>query len=157
MIFLFFYYIFIVLLITNALNLRSNKYIFYKEYSAIVSLLPFVKLHDLIIIYDSKKPSKIITIDYTPKLHDLSNLILGKDVPGFIRIKELQSWNLETWYKTPSVSIKDIPDYKLRKTLNNVKNLWNKKDMNLYNNNCKHFTNFAIQYLLTLDTFEKKE
>ena len=156
---MFFLYIFLVLLIIN--TIKTQKYHFYKEYTAIVSFMPYLKLHDVVIIYNDNKES-IITIDYTPLLQDntigLINLFTGKNVPANIRIRKLKSWHLDKWYQTKPISIDDIYDFNLRKHLLTIQNKWNnnKKEMNLYKHNCKHFSHFVVNYLSTLDSFFKE-
>jgi hypothetical protein len=168
---MFFFFIFFVLIITNAL--KNKNYIYYKEYAAIVNFFPNLKLHDIIVIYPLKKSNSIsnsvnniITIDFSPSIENnenmIFNLLIGNNVPANIRIKSLSSWNLENWYNTPSLPIHEIPDYKLRQNILSIQNKWKKyykkgNRMNLYNHNCKHFSNFVIQYLSCLDTFQYKK
>jgi len=156
---MFFLYIFFVLMIIT--SIKTQKYHFYKEYTAIVSFMPHLKLHDVVIIYKDNKES-IITIDYTPLLQDntniLKDLFTGKNVPAHIRIRKLKSWDLDKWYQTKPISIDDIYDFNLRKHLLTIQNKWNnnKKEMNLYKHNCKHFSHFVVNYLSTLDSFFKE-
>jgi len=164
---MFFFFIFFVLLITNAIKIKN--FAFYKEYAAIVNFFPNLKLHDIIVIYPLKNynsVNNIITIDFSPSIENNENLILnlliGNTVPANIRIKSLSTWNLENWYNSPSLSIHEIPDYKLRQNLLSIQNKWKKyykkgNRMNLYNHNCKHFSNFVIEYLSCLDSFQYKK
>jgi len=155
---MFFLYIFFVLMIIT--SIYPQKYHFYKEYTAIISFMPNLKLHDIIVIYKINSKS-IITIDYTPSLQDNTNglidLLSGKNVPAHIRIRKLNSWDLDKWYQTKPVSIDNIYDSNLRKHLLTIQNNWNKKEtgMNLYKHNCKHFSHFIMNYLSTLDSFFK--
>jgi hypothetical protein len=142
-------------------SIKPQKYHFYKEYAAIISFMPNLKLHDIIVIYkiDSKS---IYTIDYSPLVPDnidvLKDLFTGKNVPANIRIRKLKSWDLDKWYQTKPISIDDIYDSNLRKHLLTIQNKWNnnKKEMNLYKHNCKHFSHFVVNYLFTLDSFFKE-
>ena len=159
---MFIFYIFFVLIIINAVKIKN--YTFYKEYAAIVNFLPNLKLHDIIVICplkNSNSNNNIITIDFTPSIQNndnmILNLLIGNNVEANIRIKSLPTWNLKDWYQSPSLSIHEIPDFKLRKNLLNIKNKWKKgNNMNLYNHNCKHFSNFVIQYLSCDESFQYK-
>ena len=154
---MFILYIFVVLIIIS--SIQTNKYFYYKEYSAIVNFLPNLKLHDVVIIYSNKK-NGIFTIDFTPNQDNtnmLINFLLGQNVPAHIRIRKLNSWDLEKWYKIKPISINQIYDYKLRKNFLNIQKNWKNKEMNLYEYNCKHFSNFVINYLSSLDSFLYKD
>jgi len=150
---MFFLYILLVLIIVK------KKYFFYKEYTAIVSIMPHLKLHDIVIISEYKS-NTLYTIDYTPTIQDnalvVKDLLIGKNVPADIRIRKLNSWDLDKWYQTKTISIDQINDFTLRKHLLKIQNEWNKKEkgMNLYYHNCKHFSQFIINYLLN-DSFFK--
>lgn len=145
-------------------SIKTQKYHFYKEYTAIVSFIPNLKLHDVVIIHkiDSKS---IYTIDYTPtnQVNLLQDLLIGKNVPAYIRFRKMNSWDLDKWYQSKPISIDDVYDYNLRKKLLTILNEWNKKEMkgmkgmkgmNLYNHNCKHFSHFIMKSLL-VDSFNK--
>ena len=155
---MFFFYIFFVLMIIS--SIKPQKYHFYKEYAAIVSFMPNLKLHDIIVIYkiDSKS---IYTIDYSPLVPDninvLKDLLIGKNVDAYIRIRKMNSWDLDKWYQSKPISIDEVYDYNLRKKLLAIQNDWNKKEtgMNLYNQNCKHFSHFIMNSLL-VDSFFKE-
>jgi hypothetical protein len=140
-------------------SIKTQKYHFYKEYTAIVNFIPNLKLHDVVIIHkiDSKS---IYTIDYTPtnQVNLLQDLLIGKNVPAYIRFRKMNSWDLNKWYQTKPISIDEIYDYNLRKKLLTILNEWNKKEMNgmnLYNHNCKHFSHFIMKSLLK-DSFFKE-
>ena len=138
-------------------SIKTQKYHFYKEYTAIVSFMPNLKLHDVVIIYKTNSKS-IYTIDYTPTHQDnlLTDLLIGKHVPAHIRIRKLNSWDLDKWYQTKPINFVDIYDSNLRKHLLTIQNDWNNNGMNLYNHNCKHFSHFVINYLDSLDSFFKE-
>jgi len=156
---MFFLYIFFVLMIIT--SIKPQKYHFYKEYAAIISFMPNLKLHDIIVIYkiDSKS---IYTIDYSPLVPDnidvLKDLLIGKNVDAHIRIRKMNLWDLDKWYQSKPISINEVFDYNLRNKLLTIQNEWNKKErkgMNLYNQNCKHFSHFIMNSLLK-DSFFKE-
>jgi hypothetical protein len=164
---MFVFYIFFVLIIINAFKIKN--YAFHKEYAAIVNFLPNLKLHDIIVIYplqNYNSNSNIITIDFSPvtqnDTYTIFKLLIGQNIPANIRIRVLPSWNLEDWYNSPNLSIKEIPDFKLRQNLLNIQNKWNLgavkgNSMNLYNHNCKHFSRFVINYLSCDNSFKYKK
>jgi len=123
-----------------------------REYAAVIGFLPIIKLHDIMVIPHN---NSILTIDYTPINQSqpdvLLKLFLGKHVPAEVRIRKMNTWNLEEWYNLPTIDLHDINDINLRNKIIIIIDGWNHKDidrglgMNLYKRNCKHFSNFVIR------------
>ena len=147
MIFVFF----LLILLNNAMKINNGVK---KEYAAILSFIPMLRVHDIVIVYYN---NEILTIDYTPinqSQHDvLLKLFMGKYVPAEVRIRKMATWNLTEWYCLPSIGVHDINDIIIRKKITRVIDTWNHNNnnrglgMNLYKRNCKHFSNFVIQHL----------
>ena len=150
MIFVFFL---LLILMNNAMKINNNVY---KEHAAILSFIPLLRVHDIVIVPDN---GDVLTIDYTPinQSHPdvLLKLFIGKYVPAEVRIRKMRVWNLEEWYSLPSIGISDVSDIVLRNKISKVIDAWNHKGMdidrglgmNLYKRNCKHFSNFVIRNL----------
>jgi hypothetical protein len=123
-----------------------------KEYAAILNFVPMLRVHDIVVFSDN---GGILTIDYTPINQSqpdvLLKLFLGKHVPAEVRIRKMNTWNLEEWYNLPTIDVHDINDINLRNKIIVIIDGWNHKDidrglgMNLYKRNCKHFSNFVIR------------
>jgi hypothetical protein len=123
-----------------------------REYAAILSFIPMLRVHDIIVFSDN---GGLLTIDYTPfnQSHPdvLLRLFMGKYVPAEVRIRKMTTWNLTEWYGLPSINLDNIKDIELRNKITRVIDGWNHKDidrgstMNLYKRNCKHFSNFVIR------------
>jgi len=146
MIFLFF----LLVLMVNAI--KNNNIHLKKEYAAILSFAPMLRVHDIMVLPDN---GGILTIDYTPinQSHPdvLLKLMMGKYVPAEVRIRRMAAWNLTEWYGLPSIAIHDIDNNVLKQQIIEIKKQWNQinhsRGMNLYKRNCKHFSNFVILYL----------
>ena len=146
MIFLFF----LLVLMVNAI--KNNNIHLKKEYAAILSFAPMLRVHDIVVLPDN---GGILTIDYTPinQSHPdvLLKLMMGKYVPAEVRIRRMAAWNLTEWYGLSHMGVNDIRDVGLRNKITRVIETWNHKDidrglgMNLYKRNCKHFSNFVIR------------
>jgi hypothetical protein len=144
MIFVFFLLIFL----NNAIKI-NNIYL-KKEYAAILSFAPILRVHDIIVFSDN---DGILTVDYTPinqsHPHVLLKLMMGKYVPAEVRIRKMAAWNLTEWYSLPSIGVHDINNNVLKEQIIEIKKQWNQinhyRGMNLYKRNCKHFSNFVIR------------
>lgn len=116
------------------------------ERAAILKFIPFLKMHDVVVI-DNSLTQSVLCIDFTPSSpRNLVKLVLGKNIPAEIRIRKLPAWSIDEWYKSPCVSIYDIDDMDLREIINKVVDEW-PIEMNLYNHNCKHFGEHLIAKL----------
>jgi hypothetical protein len=127
-----------------------------------------INLHDIVLLY---KPlsSKIIVIDFAPKKTDYGfiKLLLNRSVRGEIRIKnlnlpfEIENLNkhnkkeiIQLWRESLPITqpIPFIGDENEIMDFNNVilkiqkKLEWN-LNMNLYTNNCKHFSHRIVKIL----------
>jgi len=115
------------------------------KHAAIVNFVPFIKLHDVVVI-DSA--CSVVCVDFSPSIpRNLVKLVLGENVPAEIRIRKLPVWSLDDWYKSPILDINDIEDADLRQVLNEVLDEW-PIQMNLYSHNCKHFSRYFILKLM---------
>jgi len=143
----------LLVLLNNAMKI-NNSYM-KREYAAILSFAPLLRVHDIVIVPDN---GGVLTIDYTPinQSHPdvLLKLFIGKYVPAEVRIRKMNDgWNLTEWYGLSHMGVNDIRDVGLRNKISKVINDWNHKNidrelgMNLYKRNCKHFSNFVIQHL----------
>lgn len=146
-----FFVFFLLFLLNNAIKINNGVK---KEYAAILSFIPLLRVHDIVVFSDN---NMILTIDYTPINQSnpdvLLKLFMGKYVPAEVRIRKMAAWNLTEWYGLPNIDIDDIGDNVLRNKITKVVYDWNHKDMdidrdsgmNLYKRNCKHFSNFVIR------------
>lgn len=140
---------FLLILMNNAIKINICVK---KEYAAILNFVPMLRVHDIVVFSDN---GGILTIDYTPINQSqpdvLLKLFLGKHVPAEVRIRKMNTWNLEEWYNLPTIDVHDINDINLRNKIIVIIDGWNHKDidrglgMNLYKRNCKHFSNFVIR------------
>ena len=133
--------------------------------TAILSFLPNLKQHHIILLKKDNKREKIIfnkeskitdvyIFDYTPKYQPdflgYIKMFLGYKLPGTIRVVHLKKSNekdiIDDWCNfinsnqnidnaKTSESIKTLGDKKIVKILND----WD-KSFNLYSNNCQHFS-----------------
>lgn len=132
--------------------------------SSIVGFLPQLKLHHTIGI--TKKDEKgILLIDFTPtnqgSLRTLTKLLFAYNVPAEIRIRRIDNltvydndddivsvWdNMNKVTTHQSVAISEnafnlINDKELKLMITKFRN-W-KESMNLYTNNCQHYSNFVL-------------
>jgi len=137
-------------MITNN-SIKMNNIYMKKEHAAILSFVPILKLHDIVVFSDN---NEVLTIDYTPinqsRPEILLKLFMGKYVPAEVRIRRMAAWNLTEWYASPLSTLDDISDNVLRNKIINIIDAWNDNTidrgfgMNLYKRNCKHFSNFVI-------------
>lgn len=115
----------------------------------IISMFPFMKLHDVVILkYDT---NTTFAIDFTPIQQNkttINQLLIGKNIPAKIRIIQLRTSNLyEEWIelsqKNQQKSKITIP-LKIKELLNK----WIPDDkMNFYTHNCQHFSHFFYKKL----------
>ena len=145
-------FLFFLLILMNNATKITNIYL-KKEYAAILSVAPMLRLHDIIVVYYN---DMVLTIDYTPINQSqpdvLLKLFMGKYVPAEVRIRKMATWNLTEWYSLSPIGVSDVVDIDLRNKITRVIDTWNYKDidkgfliMNLYKRNCKHFSNFVIR------------
>jgi hypothetical protein len=130
--------------------------------SPITNLFPYLKVHHVIVL---SKPNtrNIYTIDFTPVHQSFIKLLLGKTVQAEVRVR-----NIDVYFNTSDVTVLDL-FYKINKDLTHTQSIeltkhvihkitdddikmkikkmqnWGSK-MNLYKNNCQHFSskNFDI-------------
>jgi hypothetical protein len=147
-------------------NLKKYEYKILK--TSILNFLPFLKLHHIVIISDkSSIYNKIYTIDFSPINQTypttLLKLFFSKKVRGEIRIRLIEniSFNdnikiINKWNNLNKLSYNEsqkISD-KIFNEINNIelKYIFKKiklydNYMNLYNNNCQHFSKYIIKKL----------
>ena len=98
----------------------------------------------------------VYIIDYTPEedldlkkdLKKLIKILLGKNIPGKIRLVYFENLNsniFEEWYNETKKSdtnkvIKKLNDIKINNIINNYD-----KTFNLYKNNCINFKNYFLE------------
>jgi hypothetical protein len=132
--------------------------------SGILSFAPFFKAHHILVLEPEKKTEGIYLIDISPldqsKPQTLLNLALGKWVPAELRLRNIRGeindeTILDKWYEinrelspedslqiTKSVLAK-MKDEKIKRFYKYIESSW-KKEMNLYTNNCQHFTDIYL-------------
>jgi len=134
--------------------------------SPIFHFIPFVKLHHIIIIKKETDKSMdrfrdVYIIDYVPKdsIVDAGvclKLLMGKNITGKCRVlyfKELSKKNLiDEWHKRTLVdtSYKKTLKHLGRKEICKIIDEW-PSSFNLYNHNCRHFSNYFIKNIEKID------
>lgn len=137
--------------------------------SAVVSFLPNLKLHNVVMVKKETKLNKfkqhrkhlsneknksndfsnVYVFDYTPKQQPDAigyiKMFLGYKLPGIVRVIYIEKSNeeklIEDWYKL----VMENPDYKKclkkfgDKRVNNIIEKWDAQ-FNVYSHNCKHFS-----------------
>jgi len=130
--------------------------------SSIHRFTPFLKLHHTVLLSD-KPNHHVYTLDFTPinQTHTstLLKLFIGQNVPAEIRLRYietgienngtiLEKWNhMNEVDEYASVKLteyvrKKIYNKKITNIINRVYFQWSPY-MNLYNNNCQHFSDFV--------------
>lgn len=141
----------------------------------IFSFLPEMKEHHLI-AFSLERPRSLFytptvyTVDFSPinqpHMATLLNLFIGQSVPGEIRVREIPNVSIdqeekifEEWVKlthsnnlsyeqSQQISdsiVSDITHTELRRFVNKA-TAWD-KSMNLYTNNCQHFSDYLLHSL----------
>jgi hypothetical protein len=129
--------------------------------SSIHRFIPFVKLHHTVLLSD-KPNHHVYTLDFTPinqtQTSTLLKLFIGQNVPGEIRLRYIETSIentkviLEKWDNINKVNeyvsekhsetvYNKIYNSEIRNIINNTFE-WTPY-MNLYNHNCRHFSNFV--------------
>ena len=131
--------------------------------TAVVNKVPNVKLHHIIVLSNSRK--NIYILDFTP-LNVRNNLtkiklLFGFTIPADIRLCNIKNVDynddtqiMEKWKDVTLLDdielqnnnqkiYKSIRDKQMKIIIKNAFQFWN-KDMNMYNNNCQHFSHFVI-------------
>lgn len=135
--------------------------------TSILSFMPMLKLHHIILLYD-KKYDNIYTIDFSPINQTspkiLLKLLFNKNVNAEVRIRLVKNVILndtnkiiEQWSninKIDYITSQEITNKTYNKIYNNeikdfiqfIINFYNKQGnyMNLYNNNCQTFSKFIL-------------
>lgn len=136
----------------------------------IVDFIPCLKLHSIVLINNNillennSYSSSVYSIDFSPKKRSLFPLLFGLSVPGEIRIRHLQNTSIhEEEQKLTSLihdvnrqltlvesqTISDLVYYSINnkevKEIVKIMRKWN-TTMNLYFNNCRHFTYLVKKY-----------
>lgn len=132
--------------------------------SGVFSFAPFLKIHHILVLEPEKKKEGIYLIDFSPlnqdKSETLLNLALGKWVPAEIRVRNIEQTTLddeilEKWYKInreltseeslqlTECTLNKIQDEEIKQFYKDIESSW-KKEMNLYTNNCQHFTRTMV-------------
>lgn len=155
--------IYLLLSMFSAYSAYSNALQYKIINTSILSYLPFLKLHHIVVLTNNKQ---IYTIDFTPKkqeqLSTQLHMLYYYDVPGEIRIRQLkngvtpsdftndekivESWIEETAHSV-NYPISKIKDKKIRTVVQQIVKEW-RQDMNLYTHNCQHFSNYFINRLI---------
>jgi len=128
--------------------------------SGILSFAPFLKAHHILVLEPEKKKEGIYLIDFSPlnqsKPQTLVDLALGKWVPAEIRVRNIQSTFvddeiLDQWFfmnrelsSEDSILLsrrtqKNTQDKEIKEFYKDIESSWTIQ-MNLYTNNCQHFT-----------------
>ena len=114
---------------------------------------PFLKLHHLVLLSNPNVERSVYIIDFSPvnqtNTSTLKNLIMGKTVPGELRIRYLKNATIQDEDKIldmidsreKSVATKDK---RIQEILEKIQT-WNETEMNMYTRNCQHFSKFAIK------------
>lgn len=124
-------------------------------HTSILNFAPFLKLHHVVVLWDS---NEMYTIDFSPinqpNPRTLLNLILGKNVPAETRIRKIENTSftneeiIKDWNGQNSQNIFDLTNKTFEKIQNKdlkeiITKLRSWKSMNLYNQNCQHFSSFT--------------
>ena len=133
-------------------------------HTSILSFVPQLKLHHLVLISKVNEGGDVYTIDFTPinqsHMGTLTMLLLGRNVPAELRIRRIKNINIDddkTILQMWDSNITENQSRELSKSVytsirdKEIKEsialllLWekNKKYMNLYTRNCQHFGNYA--------------
>jgi len=135
------YFLLLFLNLTSSFKLQIVK-------SPILNFYPHINQHHIVVLYNNY--SNIYTIDFSPtnqKPKTLFKLFIGKNIDSIIRIKKfnindnmkLQSKEfIKKWENATTINYNNINDIDIKNFL--YKYYFIKKDMNLYNYNCQHFS-----------------
>ena len=138
--------------------------------TSILNFLPFLKLHHIVLI---SSKNKIYSVDFSPinqsSPKTLLKLFFSKKVLAEIRIRVFENISLdnsnyyiiEKWSNLTKLKyneslelsktvFNEIDDVDLKNIIKKIK-LYNTY-MNLYNNNCQHFSKYVIQLLSSFVT-----
>ena len=136
--------------------------------TSILNFAPFLKLHHIVVISNKNISNKIYTVDFSPINQTLPKTLLklffSKKVLGEIRIRvfenisfENNSYIIEKWSNLTNLTYNESLELS-EKVFNNIddidlKNIINKikfydNYMNLYKNNCQHFSKYVTRNIL---------
>lgn len=114
---------------------------------------PFLKLHHLVLLSNPNVERSVYIIDFSPvnqtNTSTLKNLIMGKTVPGELRIRYLKNATIQDDDKIlDMIDSRDkfvaTKDKRIQEILEKIQT-WNETEMNMYTRNCQHFSKFAIK------------
>lgn len=126
--------------------------------TSVVGCLPTLKMHHVVIVEDltvraKRQKKNAYAIDFGHKSRHWTTklmLLLGQTVPGEVRVRRLQEEHEDDWMQLTQGQDADtsqqitmetmagIRDARLQRILQNAIN--KNGDMNLYTNNCQHFS-----------------
>jgi hypothetical protein len=146
-------------------NKRKSKYKYKILKTSILNFLPFLKLHHIVVISNKEITDKIYTVDFSPinqSYHKtLLKLFFSKKVLAEIRIRVFENISLDdgkyiiekwanltnlTYNESQELSEKvfnEIIDDDLKNIIKKIK-LYDTY-MNLYKNNCQHFSKYVTE------------
>jgi hypothetical protein len=115
--------------------------------SPILTFLPKINEHYIVVLYNKNDKNNIYTIDFSPINKNSKTLIklsFGQNISSIIRIKNFNYNNslfskdfINKWENEKNISFFYIKDKKIKDFL--YKYYFINREMNLYNYNCKHF------------------
>ena len=158
-----------IILLANLINVCAISYKILC--TPVIGCLPFLRLHHIVVLSNNEK--SIYTIDFTPdnqsQLITQLKMVLAFNVPAEIRIRNIKNVNfndeksiIENWKlstQTDNIESKiintktynSIMDKKIKQLMNQIFQ-YQKKDMNMYINNCQHFSYFVVNDILDKNT-----
>ena len=130
-------------------------------YTPIHSYLPFVKMHHFIVFSNPSVERSIYIVDFSPINKTVKPLLLGKTIPGEVRIRYLNNATIYDDYKkiVEAVEINasleksrqltndvyhETRDVKVKQIMSKIKT-WDETRMNMYKRNCQHFGRFVLE------------
>jgi len=158
-------FVIFLLLTTPSFSLIKTKVI----NTPILSFIPELKLHPIVTLTDCKfSPRELYIVDFNPvpvtensERSKIVNLLMGKNLPGEIRIRKIKDGNLlsedkivEVWNKMNEISAEESNTLN-EITFNKIKSKEIKRLVeksrewtpvaNLYSRNCRHFCQFFLK------------
>ena len=119
---------------------------------------PFLKLHHLVLFSNPSVERSVYIVDFSPvnqtDTSTLKNLVMGKNVPGELRIRYLKNATIHDDEKILDIidsreKYVATKDKRIQKIIEKIQT-WNETDMNMYTRNCQHFSKFAIKKMRSL-------
>jgi hypothetical protein len=149
------YFLFLILYLFNAEEVHQKVL-----HTSILNFAPFLKLHHIVVIWDTKE---MYTIDFSPinqpNPTTLLKLFIGKNVPAETRIRRIEktmfsndeeiidNWNNQNTHNAEiselltNRTFEDIQNKNLKEKIIKMRS-W-RTTMNLYSQNCQHFSSFT--------------